>query len=87
MSPLIITAPGTRAGAMMRQIASACLPARTSPLPRPTQEPTVPQTNHPLRYSIVSAMAQKAGKPSPESKPFSLADAMRQKVERDRSAR
>jgi hypothetical protein len=44
------------------------------------------KTTHPLRYSIVAAMAQKAGKPSPESKPFSLAEAMRQKVERDRSA-
>ena len=40
----------------------------------------------PLRYSLAATMAQRSGQPAPEAKPFSLADAMRQKVERDRSA-
>jgi hypothetical protein len=40
---------------------------------------------HPLRYSIVAAMAHKTAQPAPQSKPFSLAEAMRQKVERERS--
>ena len=40
----------------------------------------------PLRYSLAATMAKRTGQLAPEAKPFNLAQAMREKVERDRSA-
>jgi len=50
------------------------------------QEPIMTKPAPPLRYSLAATMAKRTGQLAPEAKPFNLAQAMREKVERDRSA-